>query len=166
MASLKKLTAAGVERALRKAERYRLLNEPWEAESICRDVLEVDPQNAEATIGLVLALSDQFPSSSAGEFEEARRWIERLAGEYERAYYTGILHERRARSIFARGDLYAGATAHGWLLKAMEWFERAEALAAPGNEDAKLRWNTCVRMLEKNPSIAPATDDTPEPMLE
>ena len=29
--------------ALAKAERYRLLNEPGEAESICLDVLQIDP---------------------------------------------------------------------------------------------------------------------------
>ena len=34
--------------ALEKALRYRLLNEPVEAESICRDVLEVDPDNQAA----------------------------------------------------------------------------------------------------------------------
>jgi hypothetical protein len=166
MLPLKKLTAAGVERALRKAERYRLLNEPWEAESICRDVLEVDDGNREATIGLILALSDQFPSSAMTEFEEARTMVERLGSEYERAYYRGILYERRARAIFARGAPHSGASAHGWLAKAMEWFESAERLAPAGNEDATLRWNTCARMLEKHPSISPVEDDSSETMLE
>jgi len=42
---LKTLSPESVPRALAKAERYRLLNEPVEAESICLDVLAVDPQS-------------------------------------------------------------------------------------------------------------------------
>src|SRR5205809_2184265 len=36
-----------------KAERYRLLNEPGEAESICLDILVVDPENQHAIIMLI-----------------------------------------------------------------------------------------------------------------
>ena len=45
MFEFKRITPEAVPAALSKAERYRLLNEPREAESICRDVLLVDPEN-------------------------------------------------------------------------------------------------------------------------
>ena len=32
---------------------------------------------------------------------------------------------------------------------AMEWYERAEQLRPPGNVDAVLRWNSCVRAIER-----------------
>ena len=58
--TLKPLSPEAVPRALAKAERYRLLNEPGEAESICLDALEADPENQEALVTMVLALTDQF----------------------------------------------------------------------------------------------------------
>src|SRR5687768_15181480 len=54
--TLKKMHADAVPAALKKAEHYRLLNEPMQAESICRDILEVDPGHKQAIITLVLAL--------------------------------------------------------------------------------------------------------------
>ena len=42
---LKRISQAALPAALAKAERYRLLNEPEQAESICRDVLAVEPKN-------------------------------------------------------------------------------------------------------------------------
>ena len=63
MFELKHLSAAAIPRALEKAERYRLLNEPWEAESICLDVLSVEPQNQQALVMLILALTDAFAES-------------------------------------------------------------------------------------------------------
>ena len=46
--------------ALQKAERYRLINDPTSAESICLDVLTVDPENRQALMTLLLAITDQF----------------------------------------------------------------------------------------------------------
>jgi len=48
MFELKRLSTAAIPAALVKAERYRLLNEPDEAQSICEDVLHADPDNFEA----------------------------------------------------------------------------------------------------------------------
>jgi hypothetical protein len=45
MVELKRLSAEGIPAALEKALRYRLLNEPAEAESICHDVPHIDPEN-------------------------------------------------------------------------------------------------------------------------
>src|SRR5579864_3525344 len=62
---LKTLSLEAVPRALAKAERYRLLNEPGEAESICRDALDADPDNQDALVMLLLALTDQFDDDAA-----------------------------------------------------------------------------------------------------
>lgn len=45
MFELKPLSEGAIPKALKKAERYRLLNEPRQAESICQDVLSIDPDN-------------------------------------------------------------------------------------------------------------------------
>ena len=60
MSELKQLSPQAIPAALEKAERYRLLNEPREAESICLDVLEADPDNQQALITLLLAVTDRF----------------------------------------------------------------------------------------------------------
>ena len=57
MFELKPISTAAIPRAVAKAERYRLLNEPQEAESICRDVLRVDEDNQEVLTMLLLALT-------------------------------------------------------------------------------------------------------------
>src|SRR2546430_12644177 len=98
MFELKWLSQDGVAAALQKAERYRLLNEPWEAESICRDVLEVEPEQQQALVVLLLALTDQFVEGGADRLGAARALLPRLAGAYAQAYYAGIICERWARS--------------------------------------------------------------------
>ena len=78
MIELKKISAAGVPDALEKAERYRLLNEPRLAESICLDILEIEPANTRAIVILLLAITDEFNSSSPAHVNEARHWLSRL----------------------------------------------------------------------------------------
>jgi hypothetical protein len=163
---LKALSQAGIPEALRKAERYRLLNEPREAESICLDVLEIDPGNQEALVSLLLALTDQFGPGNSALVDEARQLLPRLSSEYERAYYAGVLLERRAKARLRQGGPGSGAIAYEWLREAMGWYERAEALRPEGNDDAILRWNTCVRMIAKDPHVRPAVEEWTETMLE
>ena len=43
--TLKPISPEAIPEALQKAERYRLLNEPAQAESLCQDVLAVEPNN-------------------------------------------------------------------------------------------------------------------------
>ena len=163
MFSLKPLSKDAIESALSKAERYRLLNEPAEAESICLDVLEVDPHNQHAQVMLLLALSDQCGDGS-GAAARAQHLAGQLHNEYERLYYSGLVAERRARAHLQRG----GAATHGvydWLMDALEYFERAETVRPPGNDDAILRWNTCVRILQKHPELRPSGDMREEPLL-
>ena len=148
MRMLKKLAAESVGQALRKAERYRLLGEPCEAESICLDVLEVDPDNQAARVMVILSLTDQFrtdPSRAA----EAKALVAQLRNEYERCYYAGIVSERLGKAQLARGGPSSDDYANRAVREAMTWYEEAEALRPPGNDDAILRWNTCARTLER-----------------
>lgn len=153
MFELKRLSKEGVERALEKAERYRLLNEPWQAESICRDILAIDPGNQRAVTALLLAISDQFPAEGARRAGEAEKLLEQLEDEYARRYYAGIICERRGTAHLTRNVAGAGEIAYSWLRRAMEWYEKAEELRPPGNEDALLRWNTCVRVIERRADV-------------
>lgn len=160
-AKLKTLSAASLPLALAKAERYRLLNEPTEAESICRDILAVEPANQQAVVMLVLALSDQVADRSRA-FQEAMSEVSLLESEYDRAYYTGLLWERRAKARLREGNPGGNHTAYEWLVKAMWLFEEAERLREPGHDDAILRWNTCVRFLAAHPELAPLVEEVPE----
>jgi tetratricopeptide (TPR) repeat protein len=162
----KPVTREGLPRALDKAERYRLLNEPVEAESICLDVLAVDPQNRQALIVLLLALTDQFEEGTSDALPRAREVLPRLRDEYERAYYAGIICERRAKARLKHGGQGAGYAAYEAFQEAMRWYEKAEALRPPGNDDAVLRWNTCVRILQRRHDLRAAPVDRSEPPLE
>ena len=133
--------------ALEKALRYRLLNEPLEAESICQDILHADPGNQEALVTLVLARTDLFETEYTAAFERAKSLLPKLTSDYDRAYYEGVVHERWAKAQTVRRVPSHVVT--GWYLHAMRCFERAESLAAPDNPDAVLRWNSCARLLDR-----------------
>jgi len=162
---LKTLSAEAVPRALAKAERYRLLNEPEQAESICLDALAVDADNQEALITLLLALTEQFESDPPGVVEDAWKYASRISDAYGRTYYAGIIWERRAVAQLKRATPNCGPRAYDWLREAMEWYERAEAIRPPGNDDALLRWNTCARLIMRDRRLAPVVDERSEPLL-
>jgi hypothetical protein len=161
---LKRLHPDALGRALAKAERYRLLNEPSEAESICRDVLAVDAANQEARATLLLALTDQFTDDPKA-FGEAARIAGELHDAYDRAYYTGIVWERRAKAHLTHDGPVLGPQVYDWLREAMTWFERAEGLRAPGNDDPLLRWNACARIVMRDHRLVPAGEERAEPLL-
>jgi hypothetical protein len=164
MFDLKTLSPDAISRALAKAERYRLLNEPGEAESICLDVLAADAANQEAVAMLVLAITDQFVDDPR-RVSEALSLIARLHGEYEREYYTGIIHERRAKAFLAHGAPRAGLPAYEWLREAMANYERAEAIRPANNDDALLRWNACARLIMQDQHLEPSRKEPSEPLL-
>jgi hypothetical protein len=166
MFQLKPLSRDAIPAALEKAHRYRLLDEPMEAESICRDVLEVEPENQEAMVTLLLALTDQFEERPNPCLEQAREVLTRIRDEYSRTYHSGIFCERRAKAQLKRGGAHAGHIAHDWFKEAMEHFEEAAALRPAGNDDAILRWNTCARILMANPLLVPAPEERFQQMLE
>jgi hypothetical protein len=165
MSELKPLSPEAIPAALEKAERYRLLNEPGEAESICLDVLRADPDNQSALITLLLAITDRFGKGYGVSDTQAKELLSRVTGDYERAYYTGILAERRAKAKLAQGTPGSRHYAHDGFREAMSWFEKAESMRPPGNDDALLRWNTCARIIEKNGLVA-REEDNSEPPLE
>ncbi len=161
---LKSIHKDTVKSALKKAGWYRALNEPLEAESICRDVLAVEPDNQEALATLLLALSDQFARRLGPCFREAKELVPRLDDEYERAYYAGLIAERRAKCQYQRGRPGGGHLAYQGLREAMEFYEAAETLRPAGNDDAALRWNTCARLIDSNPGITPSSETFRDPV--
>jgi hypothetical protein len=149
MAEFKLISRDAVPLALEKAERYRLLNEPALAESVCRDVLAVDPENQHALVMLLLALTEQFRIGSPGCFDEAQAVVPHLHEEYQRLYYSGIIWERRGLARAIEGRPGSGAVAYAWIRQAMDFFERAERLRPPANDDPLLRWNSCLRLCQR-----------------
>jgi hypothetical protein len=164
MFSLKILSPEAVPRALAKAERYRLLNEPGEAESICLDALEVGPTNQEAITMLLLAITEQFDADPT-RVNEAWKTVDRLTNEYERDYYSGIIYERRAKAFLKHAKPRSGPRAYEWLREAMACYERAERLRPPNNDDALLRWNACARLIMSDHHLAPLSEEPSEPLL-
>ena len=144
---LKRISQAALPAVLGKAERYRLLNEPEQAESICRDVLAIEPHNQTALVTLLLSLTDQFRAHSTTCVRRAEEVLAQLVDEYQRIYYAGIVRERWALALLAGGD--PGRQAFTWLDDAMKHYERAEAHALAGNDDAILRWNSCARIIAR-----------------
>jgi hypothetical protein len=163
MFALKPISHTAVAGALAKAERYRLLNEPGEAESICRDILEIEPGNQHALISLLLALTDQLDHRPRA-FADAMAVAERLESPYDRAYYAGIAWERRAKARHRNAGHGAHQYAYEWLVHALNAFQEAEGLRTAGNDDAVLRWNACVRYLNLHSELAPAATEIPEPI--
>lgn len=154
---LKSLHASAIPSAFEKARHYRLLNDPENAESICLDILNVDPDHQEAIVTLILSLADQFDGGSK-RIKQARKYLERLDNEFDRAYYSGLIYERAARSVLAKRTPRSRATAHEWFREAMSQFEQAEALSSDENDDAVLRWNSCARTINKW-KLQPRLDD-------
>ena len=156
MFELKRLSTEAVPGALQKAERYRLLNQPWEAECIYRDIVEIDPNNQEALVGLILAITDQFGESLPGSVAAAQAVLPRLQDDYERAYYAGIICERRAKVVLDSTRPGSDGMAYQLLREAKDWYERAETLRPAGNDDVLLRWNSCARLVLRYPSVMSA----------
>jgi hypothetical protein len=162
---LKVLSAAAIPAALERAERYRLLNEPTQAESICLDILEVEAENQPALILLLLSLTDQFGDSPSA-VERAFAVLPRLASEYHRVYYRGVNYERQARARLNRTAPGGGSTAYHLLREAMQCYETAENSRPPDNDEALLRWNTCARTIMSGNLRPSLVDDDSITMLE
>jgi len=147
---LKAISKSGIAEALAKVELYRYLNEPEESESICRDILAVDPNQQLAMRLLGLAMTDQFTGGLSDRYREVEENFGKLADRYERLYYTGLYYERRAKA-----QLRGGQSPHvvfPLFERALQCFGDAEKIRPAGNDDAILRWNRCVRLLQ-TPSL-------------
>jgi hypothetical protein len=146
---LKTLHKSAIAAALEKARHYRLLNDPENAESICHDILRIEPDHQGALITLILAMTDQFDGGSE-RTNEARSYLDRLKDHYDREYYAGLICERRAKTILAGKSPMAKYAAFDWFERAMKHFSEAEGKRSPDNDDAILRWNSCMRMIQRH----------------
>jgi hypothetical protein len=160
MFDLKPISRVAIPDALSKVERYRLLNEPWHAESICLDILRIEPEHQVAHVMLLLSLADQF--GKGVHPARAKQILAHLRGAYERAYYAGIIAERWAEAVLHQGSPGAGFLAYESLREAMKHYEHAEHLRPAENDDALLRWNTCARMLMSNKDLRPRGEESHE----
>ncbi len=165
MFELRSLSPDAIPAAQKKAVRYRLLNEPRLAESICKDILAAEPDNQNALITLILSISDQF-GAGAARLNEALALLPRIEGDFQQAYYRGLILERRGMAQLTITGPASGQVAYDWFRQAMEHFDRAEALSPPENDDALLRWNTCARMINDNAHVRPAPEERTYTMLE
>ncbi len=166
MLTPKPITKQAIPAALKRAERYRLLNEPVLAESICLDVLEIEPDHQEALSMLLLAQTDRFGQSGAPPVREVLMLVDRVADEYQRTYYQGVIHERLAKAALKKGTPGSRHAAYEHLHDAMELYEKAEALRPEANDESILRWNTCARLLNRHPELRPVEQDSAPQLLE
>lgn len=158
------ISAESIPRALEKAERYRLLNEPFMAESICLDVLAIQPEHPKALVLYVLALSDQLRSGTEAVLERARNAVALLKTEYERHYYSGILSERRGVAFLESHAMGARDAAWQSLADAIMAYRAAIPHKPSGDDDAILRLNTCVRLIEANRLTEPQRQTSDYPL--
>jgi tetratricopeptide (TPR) repeat protein len=153
---LKAISKNGIAGALAKVQHYRYLNQAEEAESICRDIMAVDPENQMALRQLGLAITDQFTGGTADRFNEAHSCFEKLTNAYERSYYLGIVNERRAKAQLRAG--HHSHALHTSFENALRYFEEAENVRPQGNDDALLRWNRCLRLMQGVPLSTSESD--------
>ncbi len=159
MFELKPLSKEAIPKAIDRAKQYRQLNQPWHAESICRDVYDVDPDHQQNLIILFLAITDQFVNEKHGKsMQDAEEIIDKLRDEYQRDYAHGIVFERQASAAIRRGGPRAGYIAYYHILRALEYYEKSAKSHPDKNEESILRYNTCVRMIEEF-DLRPAPDD-------
>jgi len=165
MFQIKPISKESIPTALEKAERYRLLNEPMLAESICLDILEADPGNYKALVNMILSITEQFGTSSSGELERAKQLLPRLPNEYDLQYYSGLICERQGKAKLSKRMPDGGFIAYEWLRDAMDHYEKAEALRPSEKVEAILRWNTCARLIMHH-NLKPRNEEYVEMPLE
>ncbi|HMJ48017.1 MAG TPA: hypothetical protein VK498_11855 [Ferruginibacter sp.] len=164
MIPIKPISKESIPTALEKAERYRLLNEPMLAESICLDVLDAEPGNSKALVTMLLAITDQF-GTPVSDMSRAKELLTRLTDEYDLQYYSGLICERQGKARLGKHMPDGGAVAYEWLRDAMDHYEKAESIRPPGKDDAILRWNTCARLINRH-NLKPRDEKYFEEQLE
>ena len=159
---LKPISTAAVPKAIKKAEQYRLINEPEEAESICLDILAAQPGDQHALTVLILAITDQFGREGSPGARQANEYVNRLDDEYQRYYYGGLVLERQARAYLTRGKTRVGA--YDCFREAMDHYEKAERLRPEDDDSALLRWNACLRAIRRGQLHPPPADEREQPL--
>jgi len=167
MYELKTLSSDALPSALAKAKQYRFLGEPDEAESICLDILTVDPDHQDALIILLLSLTDKYHQGDLGGcYAKALGIVEKLDDSFCKYYYLGIIYEKRAKYHLKKEGPGAVEASYEWFVRAMAAYEKALADCDPNNQDAVLRWNSCARLLNSNPEIKPNDTDSSDILLD
>ena len=135
MAELKQLHKDAIPAALEKAERYRLLNEPGEAESICLDILAVDPDNQRAIITLLLAFTDRFEKTYGVSETQTKELLSRVKSEM-----SGVLFRNHRRTP-GKDET---ATAHAGLpVSGLRSFTRSNGLVRKSRTAQPIRSRRC-----------------------
>ena len=147
---LKQLRARNLTAAVALAKHYRDLNQPEDAESICRDILEVSPGDDDAWRTLGLALTDQFPASWMTLFDDACAAFAKLSSKYERMYYTALAWERYAKAQLVAGR--ANNAIHAFE-QAVRLFDKADEIGMADDPGPILHYNRCVRALTTHPEL-------------
>jgi hypothetical protein len=161
---LKPISTSAIPKAIKRAEQYRLLNEPEQAESICLDILAAQPGDQHALTVLILAVTDQFGrEGSGGGVRLANDYVTRLDDEYQRYYYAGLVYERQARAYLNRGR--SRISSYDCFRDAMDNYEKAERIRPEDDDSALLRWNACLRTIRRD-QLQPAPADEREQPLE
>lgn len=167
MADLKPISKKAIPAALEKARHYRLLNQPWQAESICRDILRTDPENQHVIYTLVLAITDQFDEGKfKSSLAKAMEMVSKLIDKYQAEYCTGLIYERQALSAYKRRTPRAGYITYEYLQRAMKHYELAEQIRPKTDDESVLRWNACVRLIQKHKLKASPEERGTEPLLD
>jgi len=166
MSDLKTLSKEAIPEAIDKAKHYRVLNEPWHAESICLDILEISPDNQEATYIMILAITDQFGSKFKTSLRETLEKTSLVKDDYEKYYCKGLIYERQATTALKRATPRANYIAYDFLCSAMEWYEKAEKIKPRNNDETILRWNSCTRLMIKYKLEAEKEDIGVQPFLD
>ncbi|MGF1669168.1 MAG: hypothetical protein ACFCU6_01865 [Balneolaceae bacterium] len=157
MPELKTISKQAIPAAHEKARHYRLLNQPWQAESICRDILSADPENQAVIYTLILAMTDQFEGRFKSSLNQALEQTNRLTDNYQKEYCRGLIYERQATAAFKRSTPRAGYIAYEHFMRAMQHYEKAEKCRPETNEESILRWNACVRLINLH-KLKPAVE--------
>lgn len=149
MPELKPISKDAIPGALEKARHYRLLNQPWQAESICSDILRAEPDNQQVIYELVLTITDQFEGKFKRSVSNALEVAEKLTNTYQREYCSGLIYERQAMAAFKRQTPRAGYIAFNYLEQALYHYGNALKIRPSTNDEAILRWNACVRFINQ-----------------
>ncbi len=166
MLELKPLSKDSIPNALSKAQHYRLLNEPWQAESISKDILKIEPDHQPALLNLILAITDQFGGQKRNSESEAKELCTRLTNKYNQLYYEGLISERLGKTALSRSTPRVEYIAYEHYRDAMEFYEKAEKIHPEDNEDVVLRWNACVRTIQEFKLKPAPNEDRIQPFLD
>lgn len=167
MANLKPISKQAIPAAHEKANHYRLLNQPWQAESICRDILRTDPYNQQVIYTLILSITDQFDNNKfIPSQDKALEVVEQLTDPYQREYCTGLIYERQALAAFNRQTPRAGYIAYDSFQRALKHYEHAEKIRPEENDESVLRWNACIRFIQKHKLKESPQEKSVQPFLD